>query len=38
MENTFFEKRDVHKFTWVSGADDHKGLLDFIVVQKEERN
>ena len=36
--NTFSEKKDIHKFTWVSGMDDHKSLLDFIVVQEEKRN
>ena len=32
--NTFFEKKDIHKFTWVRGVDDRKSLLDFIVVQE----
>ena len=36
--NTFFEKRDIHKSTWVSGVGDRKSLLDFIVMQDEERN
>ena len=38
LGNTFFEKKDLHKFTWVNGVDDRKGLLDFIVVQEEEIN
>ena len=37
LGNTFFEKKDIHKFTWVSGVDDRKGLLDFIVVQEKEK-
>ena len=36
--NTFIGKKDIHKFTWVSGVDDRKSLLDFIVVQEEDRN
>ena len=36
--NTSFEKKDIHKSTWVSGVDDRKSLLDFIVVQEENRN
>ena len=36
--HTFFEKKDVHKFTWVSGVDDHKILLDFIVSHEDETN
>ena len=23
LGNTFFGKKDIHKFTWVSGVDDH---------------
>ena len=38
MEIQFFEKKDIHKFTWASGVDDHKSLLDLIGVQEEERN
>ena len=34
----FLRKRDIRKFTWVSGGDDRKSLLNFIVVQEEERN
>ena len=36
--NTFVEKKDIHKFTWVNGVGDRNRLLDFIVVQEEERN
>ena len=36
--NSFFEKKDIHKFSWTIGVDDHISLLDFIVVQEEERN
>ena len=36
--NTFFEKKGIHKITWVSGVDDRKSLLDLIVVQEEEKN
>ena len=38
MGNTFFKKKDIHKFEWVSGADDRKNILDLIVVQQQERN
>ena len=38
LGNTFFEKKNIHQFTWVSGVDDRKRLLDFIVVQEEERS
>ena len=31
--NTLFQKRDIHKFTWVSGVDGLKSLLDFVVVR-----
>ena len=31
-------KKDIHKFTWASGVDDRKSLLDLIVVQEKERN
>ena len=30
--NKFFEEEDILKFTWVSGVDGHKSLLDLIVV------
>ena len=33
-----FEKKDIHNFTWPSGVGDRKSLLDFIVVQEEDRN
>ena len=36
--NTYFKKKNIHKFTWVSGVNNRKSLLDFIVVQEEERN
>ena len=38
MGNKFFEKKNIHKFVWVNGVDHRKSLLDFIVVQEEERN
>ena len=38
MGNTFFVKNDIHKFTCVSGVEDHKRLLDLIVLQQEEIN
>ena len=38
VENTFFEKQDINKFTWVSGVGGHKCLLDLIVVQDENKN
>ena len=37
VTNTFFEKM-IHKFTWVSGVDNRKSLLDLAVVQEENRN
>ena len=36
--NTLFQKKDIHKFTWVSGVDGLKSLLDFVVVQEEGGN
>ena len=33
VENTCYEKKDVHKFSWASGVDDGKSLLYLIVVQ-----
>ena len=30
--NMFFDKKDIYKFTWASGVDDHKSLLDIIGV------
>ena len=38
VEIQFLKKKDLHKFTWTSGVDDHKSLLDLIVVQEVERN
>src|SRR6201990_823295 len=36
--NTWFMKRDIHKYTWVSGVNGEKGLLDFVCVRWEERS
>ena len=36
--NTLFEKNEIHKFTWLSGMDGRKSLLDLILVQEEDRN
>ena len=33
-----FEEKDTHQFTWVSGVDCCKSLLDLIVVQEEDGN
>ena len=38
VENTFSEKRETHKFTWVSEVDVYKRILDLILVEEEERN
>ena len=38
MGNTFVEEKDIHRFTWASGVDVHKNLLDLIVVEEEEKN
>ena len=37
-EIPFFEKNDIHKFTWVSRVDGCISLLDLTGVQEEDRN
>ena len=37
LGNTLFEKNYI-KFTWVSGVDGRKSLLDLIVVQEKDSN
>ena len=32
--NTWFEKRSIHKYTWVSGVNGGLGLLDYVCVKK----
>ena len=36
--NKFLQKNDMHKFTWVSGVNGRKSLLEPIVMQEDERN
>ena len=36
--NTFFEKKDIHKFTLVSEINNSKSLVDFIMVYECDRN
>src|ERR1044072_6213730 len=36
--NTWFKKKENHKYTWVSGVNGEKGLLDFVCVGWEERS
>ena len=38
MGNMFFEKKDIHKCTRVSGLEKRKSLLDLILVQEEDNN
>ena len=35
--NTFFEKNDIHKFTWASEEDGRKSLLSLIVMKEKDR-
>ena len=35
--NTWFKKRKLHKYTWVSGVNGDKALLDYVCVQKSMR-
>ena len=37
-DNNFFEKKNIHKFTWMSGVYDSESLLELIVAQDEDRN
>ena len=30
LESTWFKKRDIHKYTWVSGVKEKRELLDFV--------
>ena len=36
--DTLFEKKDVHKYTWVTRVDGSKSLSELTVVQKEDMN
>ena len=36
--NTFFEKKNIYKFTCVSERDGRKSQLDFSSVREEDRN
>lgn len=29
--NTFFKKRDIHKYTWLSGYGEHKALMYYVL-------
>ena len=37
VENTFFEKKDVHRFTRMGEEEGNKILLGFVLVQGGER-
>ena len=37
VENTWFKKRDIHKYTWVSGVNGDRALLDFVCVKVGDR-
>lgn len=30
---TWFKKRDIHKYTWVSGVNGERGLFDYVCLK-----
>ena len=36
--NTYFKKKNIHKYTWVSGVNGERALLDFVCVRVIERD
>ena len=35
--NTWFKKRDIHKYTWVSGMNGERALIDYVCVRVVDR-
>ena len=33
--NTWFKKRDIHKYTWESGVDGQRALMDYVLVDRQ---
>ena len=31
--NTWFNKREIHKYTWVSGVNGERALLDYVCIR-----
>ena len=36
--NTWFNKKNIHKYTWVSGVTGNPALLDYICISQREKN
>ena len=36
--NTLFKKRDIHKYTWISGNGEQKALMDYVLIDRCEKD